>query len=235
MNILETIFVTIISTSVVSILSSVFIKPIYKKINKLFGRDIGERHYEKRNGNRIYIFPKKQETRVSISVLAKIEKDEKFLLISKKPTQNRQDSIFKPLGGVIKISNNIHEIFQKAGGYREDKRTRYSSKEKDARIFIKLNNNKIIDKAIYSEKLEFYQKELFREIREELGDIGSYEVNEIFEFGEKQQPVSVQVYYTEPNFSFLRCHDYVHHIIFQLEVKDNKLLDQIMLKNKKIQ
>lgn len=211
-------------------LFSFFITPIKRKIWKILKLDIGTRYYFSRKNKKIYVFPKKQETRVSVSVLAKIEKDGKLLLKSKNPEVTRQDSSFKPLGGVVKLTKNMTEALK--NDFRMDDNTRYSAKNNDFRIFINLINNKIIHKAIYSEKLSFYKNELVREIYEEMR-IKKSEFYEIFNF-KQEEPCSVQPHYTEPDFSVLKCHDYVHHIIFELEIKSEEKLKKLLLQRNKI-
>ena len=199
-------------------------KPIKRKIFKL---DLGARWYYSIKNKKIYIFFKKQETRVSVSVLARIEKNGKFLLKSKKSEKTRQDSAFKPLGGAIKMTNNMKHKLK--NNFVIDNKTRYSSKDEDFRIFIDLKNNKIIHKVLYNEKLSFYQDELIREITEEL-KIKKEKFNKIFSF-KQPQPV-VLPFYTEKDFSILGYHDYVHHIIFDLKIKNQKEFKKMLLKKK---
>lgn len=226
------ILISLLSAIVVGTISFLF-KPMKRFINKIIGRDDGARHYTKRSGEKIYIFPKKQETRISVSVLARIEDDGKFLLKAKKPDSYRQDSTFKPLGGVVKVSGKISKTLKKKGDIRYDNVTRYSAKGEELRIYMNLGDNKIIHKAIYSESLSYYHAELMREMREELGNISGEKLSEIFEL-ELQQPFSIQVHYTEPDFSFLRQHDYVHHIIFNVKIKDKKLFNKTVNENKRL-
>lgn len=233
MNEIEfTILTSILAAIIVAILAFL-LKPIKRWFYRITKRSLGSRYYVKRNGEKIYIFPKKQYTRISVSVLAKIEKDGKFLLKSKKPNSIRQDNIFKPLGGVIKLTENMENILKKKDDIQYDTETRYSAKNSDFRIFMNLENNKIIHKALYSETLDFFQGQLRREISEELGNISLEKVDAIFEFN-IQQPISIHINYTEPNFSFLRCHDYVHHIIFEFKIKDEKALKKLLSENKRI-
>ena len=204
-------------------------RPFKGKIYKFLKLDLGTRWYYSFKKKKIYLFPKKQETRVSVSVLARIEKDGKFLLKLKNNSKTRQDSLYKPLGGVIKMTNNIEKILK--NNFKIDHKTRYSSKNKDFRIFIDLKSNKIIHKALYSEKLSFYQNELIREIIEEM-QISRIIFNKIFSF-KKPQPI-VLPFYTEKDFSVLGYHDYVHHIIFDLKIKNPKELKKLLLKKKNI-
>ena len=154
-----------------------------------------------------------------------------FLLKSKNPESNRQDSAFKPLGGSIKISPKMRSILSKKG-YELDQKTRYHSKNNDFRIYIDLNNNHFINKVLYSEKLEYFQKELLREMREEM-KTSTKNIKKIFSLNE-DQPISIQPHFTEPDFSVLNCNDYVHHIVFDIKIQDNKLLNDILKNNNRI-
>jgi len=225
LEILIAIFVSIISTFLISGIFFLF-SPIKRFIYKIIKKDFGTRNYIKwRNNLKIYLFPQKQRTRISVSVLARIKKDEKFLLKQKHPSEKRQDTSFKPLGGVIKITDSMKKIIRKPIEF--DNKTRYTAKGNDFRIFLNISNNKIIHKVLYSEDITYYKDELKREIMEEMSLNNEEEFNDLFSF-EEDQPFNVSVQYTELDFSVLNENDYVHHIIFELKIKDEEKLEEII-------
>ena len=182
---------------------------------------------------KIIKFPTKENTRISVGVLACIEnKDGKLLLIKKGRKNGRRDNFWKPLGGVIKISNKIKKQFNKHKlDYEFESNTKYAAKQNDLRIKANIKNNKIINKVIYSETNKFYISELTREIMEEL-EISKKDFEKLFTIDKK--PISMNSWFRTKSQSPLRENDYLHQIIYNVKIKDVNSLKQQMNKIKKL-
>ena len=66
--------------------------------------------------------------------------------------------------------------------------------------------------------MNYYKKELIQEVCEEI-KIKKEDFTSFFKFT-KKQPFTIIANYTDPKFSFIGEHDYVHHIIFDLSIKN---------------
>ena len=228
---------------IISIISSIIsgalfatIKPIKRVIiEKFIRRKIGVSCYFKKNKEKIYDFSGKKDIRVSVSVLARIENNNgKYLLRREVPTDLRQDSMYKPLGGSVKISENINQILiKKDPNIVADKETRYSAKKDDFRLFMKIKNNKVIHKAIYSETEEFYKGQLIKKMSKEM-NVNEDKIDELFDFN-ASKVFCIHPYFTEPIFSHVHKNDYVHHIVFDIKIKDSEALEGVIKQSKNME
>ncbi len=227
-----TVITTIIATIILEVLALIFIKPISLFFLKLRNKKQDAIIEYWNNKKKITVLNKKRSVRISIAIFAKIGKGNKFLLIQDKVVDGRKDDLIKPIGGVIKISDYADKKLRKLH-YKTDNQSRYNAKGNDFRIFVNIKNTKLINHIIYNETNEFYKNELKREMIEEL-KIDENQFNKVFSI--EEQPTNIESWMKTPSQSILKIDsmDYQQSIIFKVNVKDSKELEEIVKENKEI-
>lgn len=207
-----------LAASFIWFLLTIFIKPLSTSLSRISKENKGTFEYTWRK-KRIVKYDSRESTRVTIGVLGKIEYDKKWLLEKGKNGQ------FKPLGGAIKLDGDLAKKFEKFDEFTEDTKTAYKGKTNDARFFVKIKDNKKIQKHLLNKTLDFYVKELKREISEELGK-SVFEDN-ILEVKMKQ-PIAIVARGLEEIYSPLQVREYIQQFIFEVKINDINKLNQLL-------
>lgn len=204
--------------SLIWFLLTVFFKPLSISLSRLSKKNKGTFEYTWR-GKRVVKFDSKESTRVTIGVLGKIEHEKKWLLEKDKYGQ------YKPLGGAIKLDDDLIAKFEKLDNFTEDLKTKYRGKANDARFFVKIKDNKKIQKHLSNKTLNFYVNELKREISEELGvDVFKSKILEV----KLKQPTAVVARGLEENYSPLQVREYIQQFIFEVKILNLDALNRLL-------